>query len=310
MTDHSDVAMGRRKQTRSRTYTFTIFGFTPDVVLGLRRLGRTEARYLVFGRERCPTTGRRHLQGFVRFHNSRAFNAVKGLFEGLGAKPHLEVTRGSDDQNTTYCTKEGDAEIFGVPSVQGKRTDLSDIQTEIKEGASAKDIADNHFNKWVVYRRSFAEYRKMLHKPGLRIQLRVLGIIGASGVGKTRYVWDYCQRTGKSLYIVDDVELRWFDGYAGQEVALIDDYRGGGRFEFLLRLLDVYPLQVAVKGGFVDWKPSIIFITSNTDPGSWHPESDFKPLKRRFSRVATIAEASNPTFESVRKFLVQQFETE
>lgn len=294
---------------RLRAWCFTVFDFTPNVVLGLRSLGRSDkTTYLVFGRERCPSTGRRHLQGYVRFHDAKTFSAVQKLLGSQGARPHIEPSGGTDIQNREYCSKEGDFEQYGEPAIQGKRSDLARIQAEIEEGKTQLDIARDHFTQWVVYRRSFEAYRELLYRPELRTQLRVYVIVGAPGVGKTRYVFDYCQRTEQGLYFVDDVTLGWFDGYNSQPVACIDDYRGGGRYEFLLRLLDIYPLQVPRKGGFVHWEPLKIFITSNTEPSDWHPDHEYAPLKRRISRIARIADSSYAGWESVKEFLTKQFE--
>jgi hypothetical protein len=78
---------------------------------------------------------------------------------------------------------------------------------------------------------------------------------------------------------------RWFDGYSGQLTVIFDDFDGKQvEFRFLLRLLDKYPMQVPVKGGFVNWVPRFVFITSNAYPDEWYPEvpvRDMEALKRR-----------------------------
>lgn len=61
---------------------------------------------------------------------------------------------------------------------------------------------------------------------------------------------------------------------------LLDDYRGGAQDSMILKLLDIYPLQVPVKGGFVDWSPDRIFITSNISP-PWTHGMISAPLRRR-----------------------------
>ena len=52
----------------------------------------------------------------------------------------------------------------------------------------------------------------------------------------------------------------------------------------LLRLLDRYPLQVRVKGGFVWWSPKRVIITTNTDPNKWYEWGDRKLLKEALFR--------------------------
>lgn len=293
---------------RSRRYVFTLFWSGANAIISLRRLlGGREVKYGVFGREICPDTNRRHCQGYVIFNNARRPGGVRKFFGKSGLKPHVEIAKGNHASNLEYCKKDGDFEEFGKPPVPGHRSDLDDIKAQIEAGASERTIAEQHFSKWVVYRRSFSEYRRLLQEPVLRPQLRVYAIVGAPGVGKTRFVYEHSAKVKEKLFIVDDATLTWFDGYNGQGIALIDDYRGGGRFEFLLRLLDIYPLQVPVKGSFVNWSPKIIFITSNEDPEHWHREKDYAPLKRRIHGIARVTGGDATTYDTVRRFIECQF---
>ena len=54
--------------------------------------------------------------------------------------------------------------------------------------------------------------------------------------------------------------MDWFDGYDGQDTAIFDDFRASGnRFSYILRLIDRYPMDVPVKGGFVYWNPGTLY---------------------------------------------------
>lgn len=53
---------------------------------------------------------------------------------------------------------------------------------------------------------------------------------------------------------------------------------------FILKLLDIYPLKVPTKGGFANWVPDIIFITSNMAPPWTHGFVE-AALKRRLSGI-------------------------
>ena len=64
-------------------------------------------KYLVAGREVAPTTGTRHLQGYLEYFSCRSFNGVtRHIFSIFGGNPHIEVTHSSLNDNYTYCTKE------------------------------------------------------------------------------------------------------------------------------------------------------------------------------------------------------------
>lgn len=293
-------------RSRSRGWCFTINGFFPNDVLFLREQGRaisdersgTKVVYLVFGRELGKENRRRHLQGYIYFKNGIGFKKAKAC---ISQRAHVEPARGTPRDNEKYCKKDGDWEEFGDVPQRGKRTDLHEIRDLIKNGVSDREIAEQYFPKWVVFRRSFCQYRELLREPVLRLQLRVYLLIGAAGVGKTRFAYERGMRDG-GVWMSHDPTLKWFDGYDGQKHAIIDDFRGGSSFEWLLRLLDVYPLRVPVKGSFVDWTPEIIWITSNEDVERWYPDqADYSPLKRRIAKKAIIHNAG--TYEEVETFL-------
>lgn len=296
------------RSPKSRKWSFTLHSFFPNNVIALRKHERYGCTFVIFGREICPTTGRRHLQGFLYFKHAVTRSGVKKrLGEGFGAV-HLEASKGTVRENVVYCSKEGDFECYGEQPSQGQRADLIEIRDKIQAGVDERSIAEDHWNQWVVYRRSFAAYRKLLLQPGMRLQCKVYLIVGASGTGKTRYVYERFHGTEGGLWMSHDPTLKWFDGYNGEKAVLIDDFRGGADFEFMLRLLDSYPCKVPVKGDFVQWQPDYIFITSNTEPGAWYPDVDLAPLTRRIHRTARISAASNPSWDSVKEFLSGQFE--
>jgi hypothetical protein len=285
--------MARAK--RARGWCFTLFNFLPLHVIRLRELGRdgSDFRYVIFGRERCPETGKRHLQGYLYRSSKATMDGVKRILGDGFRHIHLEPAKGTAAQNREYCTKEADFEEFGVAPSQGRRNDLAIIKSRIDEGVPEEEIARDYFGQWVIYRRSFTAYRDLVHKPGMRTELQIYVLVGVPGVGKTRFVYEYARELGSSVYRVPDPDLKWFDGYRGEQVALIDDFRGCSSFGFLLQLLDIYPLRVPVKGGFTWWEPIRIFITSNDDVNSWFPEKDPSPLRRRLTRILHVEGSGN-----------------
>jgi len=81
-------------------------------------------------------------------------------------------------------------------------------------------------------------------------------LAGPPGCGKTRLAG----ANNPDVWISS--VLPWFDGYTGQQVAILDDYRSGDLpFNRLLRVLDRYRLDCPVKGGFTYWNPKVIYIT-------------------------------------------------
>lgn len=291
---------------KSRKWCFTLHKFTPNHVIRLRHNDHYGGTFTCFGREFAPQTRTRHLQGFIYFKNAITLKGVKKKLGRDFNSIHLEIAKGSVQQNIDYCCKDGDFECYGERPSQGKRSDLDDIKAQMDQGSTPEDIAKSHFSKWVVYRRSFEAYQEILQKPSLRSELEVFVIIGAAGVGKTRYIWEKHSGDPEGLWFTNVPDLKWFDGYRGERTVCLDDFRGGADFAFMLRLLDIYPLRCPIKGGFVWWRPTRIYITSNTEPTAWYPdldESSKAALLRRIKKTARISAGSNPSWDSVRNFL-------
>lgn len=282
---------GAANNRRSKRWCFTINNPTEEDLLGLISIGEDQelCSYLIFAEEKGES-GTRHYQGYVEFVERVRFNTAKGH---ISERCHLEVARGTPEENIKYCSKEGQPAIYGTPAYrgsQGKRSDLLEVQQKIREGATEREIADNYFTKWVIYRRSFETYRSLLAQPRTYKSYTTV-YFGRTGVGKTRRVHE--QENPADLYTLVDTTGKWFDGYTGQTAVLIDDFASGIEFRFLLRLLDRYPMQVPVKGGFTNWIPARIYITSNLSPTDWYPmmsESLKEPLYRRLDNVVEMTE--------------------
>ena len=178
---------------------------------------------------------------------------------------------------------------------QGKRSDLEEIKTLIDGGASIEEVADQHFSKWVVYRRSFNAYAAL--KQAKRNFVTTVTVLwGATGTGKTRF----CHDQVKDIPFWSPGDFKWFDGYQGQEIVIIDDYRGEYPIQMFLKLFDRYPMQVPVKGGFVNWRPRKVYITSNMDPDHWYPMSDTMSVaafKRRLHEIHHVTSNLYPDIQ-------------
>lgn len=82
------------------------------------------------------------------------------------------------------------------------------------------------------------------------------------GTGKTRTAYEEMP----NAYFTP-ADLKWWPAYDGQSDVIIDDFRPSYcTLEYLLRLLDRYPFQVAFKGGFRQFLAKRIIITSAFTP--------------------------------------------
>lgn len=114
-------------RTQSRSWCFTLNNYVEADIARLRFLG-SSVSYLVFGRE-VGDSGTPHLQGYVVFNRKCALSSAK---RSVGDRAHLEVTRGSPEQASDYCKKDGVFEEFGTLPVQGKRSDWAAYKTWVE----------------------------------------------------------------------------------------------------------------------------------------------------------------------------------
>lgn len=86
----------------SKTWTFTLFYEHLISISEFKELIGSDG-YYIFGVEKCPTTGKKHLQGYIVFHKKcRPLEKIKMK------EIHWEKAKGNKEQNTRYCTKDGE----------------------------------------------------------------------------------------------------------------------------------------------------------------------------------------------------------
>lgn len=240
--------------------------------------------YCVYGRERGEG-GTPHLQGYVAFKRKVTFNTVKRL---ISERVHLECAKGTPEQASTYCKKDGDFDEFGeLPGGKGHRSDLVSIASKIASGESMRTISEAHPSDFIRYGTGILRLRSY-HRPQRKSPPTIWVFWGKTGAGKTRRVWEFADQSELWVHPGD----RWFDGYDGHGGVLFDDFDGGWfKLSYLLKLLDRYVFQVPVKGGYVWWCPVTIYITSNLKPSEWYSNANEEhqaALLRRLNEFGNI----------------------
>ncbi len=97
----------------------------------------------------------------------------------------------------------------------------------------------------------------------------------------------------------DHVFGKWWDGYRGERIVILDDFRGSSlSITHFKRLLDRYALRVEVKGASCPMAATHFFITTNLEPKEWWAEELYareeSAITRRITKVLY--------FEEVGKF--------
>jgi hypothetical protein len=197
--------------------------------------------YLIYGKETCPTTGRKHWQCHLICKSKRSIKAViKSLYPC-----HVEISK-DPVASRDYCKKEGDFKEHGTWSSQGERKDLKDVIDDVISGK--RTIEDIIVEDPVTYH----QYGRTLEK-AVDIRLKKIKrdwmpvckwIWGPTGTGKTRSVVD----EEKDLYFFPYEKNGWWDNYEGQEAILFDDFRGQLPLNEILRICDRYDHTVSRRG--------------------------------------------------------------
>lgn len=136
---------GRELRTRDWCFTWNNYTSAEESILENTAIARGDTiQYLVFGRETSPTTGTRHLQGFIQLKHPTSRRGVQRLLcsdELRRRSIHLEQRNGTPEQASDYCKKGGRFEEYGrlASTKRGTRNDLTEfIETVRREGPLTK----------------------------------------------------------------------------------------------------------------------------------------------------------------------------
>jgi len=112
---------------RKTFYCFTLFNYEFMEEEVNRQLKKLCKKYL-YGKEICPTTKKKHLQGFFHLKKPMRITEIK-----IPGNPKLIACSGSEEQNDTYCSKDGEITKWGYPTPINLITTLRPFQTEIEQ---------------------------------------------------------------------------------------------------------------------------------------------------------------------------------
>jgi len=233
------------------------------------------------GQREIGETGYHHWQLICHFSKKHSLLGVKRIF---GDQAHAEPTRSEAARD--YCFKEdtyaADGSRFEFGNKPFNHSDPKDwerVWEQAKIGDFEKIIPD-------VRVRCYNAISKIrydnLNPKATEKNVRVFW--GRSGTGKTRRA---AEEAGDDAYWKTP-HTSWWCGYRSQQSVILDDFRGKIEFEYMLRILDRYPLSVEVKGGSRPFAATDIWITSNINPNDWYPALDEESriaLRRRFTNV-------------------------
>lgn len=248
----------------AKTWDITINNYTDSDVSFLENL---ECSKKIISKE-VGEKGTPHLQGRMTFKRTYRFTQLKKLH----SKAHWSITECPQDFN--YIMKE-DSEIIIKEDnrKQGYRTDLVKIYEEIKEGKTVEQITIEAPIIYHQYGRTLEKLEDIVNRKKFRTEMtKCEWLYGETGVGKSHKAFENYSEDTHYLWTNDG---GWWDGYRGQEIVVINDFRGEIPYNMMLQLIDKWPMKVRRRNREpMPFVSKMIYITSSLRPDQIYRHRD------------------------------------
>jgi len=247
--------------------------------------------------EISPETGKEHLQLYVEVKAPITFKTFKKRY---GKHLHVEARKGTQEQAILYCKKKETRKPGAQPFEQGTPATGTGTTSEqaraiqaVKSGKSLASVARDFPGAWVrSYKGLTSLAGALVEERKDHVPIKALCLWGPPGGGKTWKAVEIAKELGasgvyKNGYLLRQPQGVWFDGLAGQDILIFNDFAGDETemgFNSLLGLFDPFSAQVPIKGGFAKMTPKMLIFTSNKHPREWYEKSSYNKgqLARRF----------------------------
>jgi len=247
--------------------------------------------YLVVGREKAPSTGTLHYQGYVCFSDKLRLSQVRDHF-APHKQVHAEKMRGSPQQASEYCMKSEtrvmDPYVYGVLPLGGNFADRWQGVRELCKRGDFEAIPDSIY---IPHLANIHKVHEMTKPKPTEAMVECFWYWGAPGTGKSRRA-----RYEAGDFYIKDVS-KWWDNYKGESSVIIDDFDPShrGMAQLIKTWCDRYPFPAHCKGSMQVIRPTKIWITSNFSIEQCFDGVDAKAVKRRFKVTEFLAEWLPPT---------------
>lgn len=212
-----------------------------------------------------------HLQYYIQRGTRTRLNTLK---TEICAQTHWEPARGTPEENIKYCTKASTRIAgpwsFGEVIRKGQRTDIMRATEMIKEGVCMREVALECSETFIKFHKGLTAFEALVRSKGPRDVLKdgpeVWVFWGETGTGKSRRAFERWPDAYRKT-----TSDKWWDGYRGQDTVIFDDFKGSSmRLHEFQMVIDRYPMQVEIKGAFVDLSATRYVFTSNKHPREWY----------------------------------------
>ncbi len=249
--------------------------------------------------------GMEHIHAIFSSDNQFRLGTLKNY---LGRQAHIQITRGSKEQAEAYINKTGKFEESGekvlakfqigeVKGRQGKRSDIDCIRTAVDTGLTWKEIRrlnDRFYDSKYTSIIKNMFYDKREQETPFKREVNVHWLVGESGSGKTGVIYELIEKYGEdNVYLVSDYQNP-FDGYAGEPVIILDEYRGQLPYATLLGMLEGYKKEIHCRYANVVGLWTEVYITTIKTPEEVYAkmidkeDAETDPISQLLSRIKTF----------------------
>lgn len=312
--------MSKEKQERSYSWAITWWDqepivFNPDTM-----------KYLLYAPETCPDTGRFHFQTYIVWRYQKTLSAsLKNL--NFKTHPNHKPCRGSYESNLAYIkgpytSPDGtktkpynpDWKDFGKPPSKGARTDLLEIKQSIENGTTVGEILEEQPEIYHQYGRTLMALEDRVKSKKWRTWMTTCDwYYGPTHTGKSHRAHEGYDPARCYLWTWDK---GWWDNYDGQEIVIMNDFRGKIEYNVLLQLIDKWPMMVSRRGRApAPFMAKHIVITSSQSPAQMYcnrnVEDSLDQLLRRIklTKLSKVYPSGKEALTAV-KFLDENGDTD
>lgn len=252
------------RQFRYRNVVFTVNNWDEDTYQYIWSCD--VASYLVMGREIAPS-GTPHLQGYAEFKGKQLSWAQ--VQKHLGGHAWFQARKGTPEQAANYCKEDGKFEERGRISKPGAASVIEDAVAQLVDGVTLDEMVMTQPLVHHMYGRTLTRAEVIVQRDKIRGWFtRGIWYWGPTGTGKSHRALEGYSR---ATHYIAPGDGGWFDGYAGQETFVINEYRGSGinepDFTELLKMCSWEPHWLRRRGVEpVPFMAKTVIITSPFSP--------------------------------------------
>ena len=251
-------------------------------------------------------SGMDHLHGILSSNSTVRFSTIKNF---LGEKAHIEMTQGTKKEAEDYINKMGKYaekgevilakfQVGEIKGRQGGRSDIQLIRDAINEGLTWRAVMrleDRFYSPKYVSIIENMYFDKRNQETPFKRDVKVHWLVGDSGSGKTGITLDLLKEYGEdSFFIVSDYQNP-FDGYAGERIIILDEFRGQIPYAVLLGMLEGYKKEMHARYANVIGLWDEVYISTIKTPEEVYAkmmekeDSETDPISQLLGRLTDVS---------------------